>query len=93
MLNHQMFAFCPMVNQQSCGVSDDAEARNMTLIATEEQAVVSSTDMRYRLGRPEYRQFDACYYLIQADLFTSMQMMDGEMTETKEEEEQWDEEE
>jgi len=33
--------------------------------------------MRYRLGRPDYRRFDACYYLIQTDVLKQMEMMDG----------------
>ena len=28
-LNYQMFAYCPGINQKSCGISDDASSENM----------------------------------------------------------------
>jgi len=59
-----MFAFCPMVSHANCGIMDShsSESSDMNLIATDVVKNVSTTSMKYREGRPEYRSYDACYY-------------------------------
>ena len=61
-----MFAFCPMVSHQSCGVIDSnfGGSTDMNLIANSNIKVVQSKGMKYREGRPNYRQYDACFYQI-----------------------------
>ena len=61
-LNYQMFAFNTIVNHKSCGLSDDSSNSNMTLIAGTAKKKVSSKQMKYKEGVPDYRQYDACYY-------------------------------
>lgn len=47
--NYQMYAFCPLLSQRACGVSNDAAAE-ASLNATTSEQVVYSKEMRYRLG-------------------------------------------
>lgn len=80
-LNHQLFAFCPMISQEVCGIANSTSI-DMGLKAGIEVQTISTSDLKYREGRPEYRQYDACYYEITAsdpdqmtsDLFGSGQV-------------------
>lgn len=65
-LNYQMFAFNPTVNQRECGIAD-SDSNDMTLVATAEKKVLSTDQLKYREGRPDYRQYDACFYLIKPE--------------------------
>ena len=59
--NFEMFAFCPLVSHKRCGI-DDSNSYDMNLVPTLEPKIVSSKEMRYKEGRPEEREYDACYY-------------------------------
>lgn len=65
-LNYQMFAFCPIVSQARCGVSPSS-SYDMGLIAGAGVKEVKTTDLRYREGMPEIREYDACYYEVTAE--------------------------
>ena len=58
-----MFAFCPAINQRTCGISAK-ETTEMQLKATLKRQLVYAKDMRYRKGNATYREADACYYEI-----------------------------
>lgn len=64
--NFQMFAFCPTLNMQSCGLSESSNY-DMTLRAGTDKQSVSSNQMRYVTGvTQDKRQYDACYYVLTA---------------------------
>lgn len=60
-LNYQMWAFCPMISRQTCGV-DTSSSTDMRVYANMEEQMVYSKDMRYVEGMPDDRRYDACYY-------------------------------
>jgi len=66
--NHQMFAFCPSINHNKCGINSTSSSTNMGLKAGLESKKVNSNEMRYKKrnanGDGEY---DACYYEISLD--------------------------
>ena len=66
-MNYQMFAFNPTTNQRECGIAD-SDSNDMTLMTTEEMQTISSTSLKFQEGRPEFRQYDACFYLIKTDV-------------------------
>ena len=69
--NHQMFAYCPNVNQRTCGISIE-DSTDHKLLATSKKQIVYSKDMRYRVGNESYREMDACYYeVIMSDEMTT----------------------
>lgn len=69
-----MFAFCPNINQRTCGVSTQ-DSHDMRLKANTKKQLVYSKDMRYRDGNDSYRESDACYYEITlSDRLTSMKI-------------------
>ena len=39
----------------------------MTLMTSDEPQTIETTSLKFREGRPEYREYDACYYLIKTD--------------------------
>ena len=61
--NYQMFAFCPMINRRTCGI-DDSSSTDMSLSAGREPKTVKSDSLRYKEGRPDVREYDACYYQV-----------------------------
>jgi len=66
-----MYAFCPMVNHEKCGIADTDNhlSTDMGLKANLEKRHVSSTEMRYRppsITNP-IREYDSCYYEITID--------------------------
>lgn len=68
--NHQMFAFCPSVNHNKCGVkSGNSLSTNMGLKAGLESKSVSSNEMRYikRSKDNLEGEYDACYYELSLD--------------------------
>lgn len=62
--NYQLFAFCPGIDQKRCGISDKAGHREFELHASEGQQSVGTSEMRYRDGGSESREYDACHYMI-----------------------------
>ena len=76
--NHQMFAYCPTISQQKCGVpGGSSEVGQMKLLATTKAVTVSTTELNY-LKQGYYKeinelvlssdaQYDACYYEINMD--------------------------
>jgi hypothetical protein len=63
--NYQLFAYCPLINQNTCGIGQDSTADgNMQINATETRQIISTDKMRYRIGSPSYRRSDSCYYSI-----------------------------
>lgn len=72
-LNYQMFAFCTQTNQKNCGMSSSASS-DMSLLAGQTEKVVSTTEMRYKHGRPSDRQYDSCYYELGAEELTEDQV-------------------
>lgn len=65
--NYQMFAYCPMVSHDNCGVNGNGGSNDMNLLANKEMSQVSSTSMKYREGKPSYREYDSCYYEITSE--------------------------
>jgi hypothetical protein len=61
-----MFAYCPLINQDTCGISQDGSNGDMVIKATEARQTISTDKMRYRIGSPSYRKSDSCYYSIQS---------------------------
>ena len=70
-LNYQLFAFCPMVSQATCGISDSS-SYDMSMHAVRQIKTLSTDQLKYREGRPEYRHYDACYYEITAPRASEM---------------------
>lgn len=58
-----MFAFCPLISHKNCGISD-SESTDMKIYATKEAQNISTKELGYNHGRPNERQYDACYYEI-----------------------------
>ena len=58
-----MFAFCPMISQKNCGISN-SDSTDMKIIASEEIKTISTNELGYKHGRPDEREYDACYYEI-----------------------------
>ena len=76
-----MFAFCPMVSHDSCGVVSNSESStDMVLQANKTVNNVSSNKMKYREGKPSYREYDACYYEIVADNLENMNIPNSKTT-------------
>lgn len=70
--NHQMFAFCPSINHNKCGVDSTSSSTDMGLKAGIESKKVSSSEMRYKKrglvnGIAQEGEYDACYYEISLD--------------------------
>jgi len=68
--NHQMFAFCPAINHDICGIpSGNAGATDMGLKAGLSKIHVQSNDMKYKKPNPSdnSREYDACYYEVTLD--------------------------
>jgi len=66
-----MFAYCPNVNQRTCGISIE-DSNDHKLLANSKKQIVYSKDMRYRVGNESYREMDACYYeVIMSDEMTT----------------------
>ena len=64
-MNFQMFAFCPLATKKNCGInSDDADSTDLRLEPKWTSQTLSTTDLKYREGKPSYREYDACYYEI-----------------------------
>ena len=66
--NYQMFAFCPALKPERCGMN--STDNGMTIYATQDERVVVAPDLRYREGPPAVRRHDACFYLIHTDINT-----------------------
>ena len=66
-LNYAMYAFCPSINQQVCGLSEDNTLFDLTIQATESPQTFSSNILTYRQGSPFLRAYHFCYYEIQTD--------------------------
>ena len=49
----------------------------MTVFAGLDPKIISSTDIRYREGRPDVRQYDFCYYIIQSEDYPDWDDMNG----------------
>lgn len=71
--NHQMFAFCPHVSKEKCGIPNgqpDSDSGHLLNASLSEQTI-SSKEMRYRRPTRENqgieREYDACYYEIVPD--------------------------
>ena len=64
--NHQMFAFCPAINHDVCGIpSDNHLSYDMRLKAGLEKKHVQSNHMQYKNPKPENdftKEYDACFY-------------------------------
>jgi hypothetical protein len=63
--NYQMFAFCPQINQKTCGISNQVygdKDGSMVIKANEKRQTISTDQMLYRIGSPSYRKSDTCYY-------------------------------
>ena len=68
--NHQLFAFCPAVNHNKCGIqSGSSTSTNMGLKAGLETQHVNSNEMRYfkRSRENGAGEYDACYYELSLD--------------------------
>jgi hypothetical protein len=64
-----MFAFCPSVTHDKCGIKSDSHSPDMGLKAGIDSQHVSSNEMRYE-RRSRWNQkgeYDACYYEIGFD--------------------------
>ena len=60
-----MFAFCPTLNREICGLPTAENNYDMTILAEGQKKSVESLSMRYiSTGSQTEREFDACYYLI-----------------------------
>lgn len=71
--NHQLFAFCPSINHQKCGVkSNTGLSTDMALKAGLSKKHVETTEMRYKKpdAKDPSREYDACYYEITLDVST-----------------------
>ena len=66
--NMQMYAFCPGINQQVCGISDDSTNTDMTITAGIDKKTFSSTALAYNEGTSTTRKHSFCYYNIKAEL-------------------------
>jgi undecaprenyl pyrophosphate synthase len=64
--NYQMFAFCPALKPERCGMN--STDNGMTIYATLNEKMVKAPDLRYREGSPAVRRHDACFYLIKTDI-------------------------
>ena len=42
-----MFAFCPLTNQQMCGISSDQNKNNMIIYASATVQTISITNLRF----------------------------------------------
>ena len=65
-----MFAFCPSVSHQKCGItSNNGDSHDMRLKAGLEKTHVQSNEMRYKKPSPQdpSREYDSCYYEITLD--------------------------
>ena len=70
--NYQMFAYCPALSRQHCGISGaGADDKDMRLYATEYTQTVYSKQMRYvqgpniqvsKNGSKKAREYDFCHY-------------------------------
>lgn len=71
--NLQMFAFCPDISPQKCGIqnAEGREDANMSLLAGLDKTMVRSKEMRYLQPSREdpdgAREYDACHYEIAFD--------------------------
>jgi len=60
-----MFAFNTDTNQKNCGISQN-ESNDMKITALKEPITISTNEMGYNHGRPNVRQYDSCFYQIEA---------------------------
>ena len=61
--NYQMFAYCPMLSQKTCGISSDHVA-DANIQATEEKQVIFRKGMQYKRPSADGRAYDFCHYQI-----------------------------
>lgn len=64
-----MFAFCPGINQQACGISDDKASTEFKIAAGTTKQTLSTDRMKYvpTISFEEYsagkvRHYDFCHY-------------------------------
>lgn len=81
LVNHQMFAFCPMTSQATCGIpKGSSESLDMTLMVTSEKQTFKTEDLQYKWQGlpPSERRYQSCFYELQVeDLDSEMPMEDG----------------
>ena len=68
--NHQLFAFCPAISHQRCGIaSTTGTSTDMTLKAGTDKQTVYSNTMKYKKPNAEdtSSSYDACYYEVTLD--------------------------
>ena len=75
--NYQMFAYCPQIDREKCGIPGGGSSTDMRLKASTEKSEVRATKLRYlqqgrnkELGRgvgSEEAEYDACYYELVMD--------------------------
>lgn len=68
--NHQMFAYCPSINHQKCGItSSSGISTDFRLLAGLNEAQVYSNEIRYKKASPgdPTREYDSCYYEVVLD--------------------------
>lgn len=65
--NYQMFAFCPLLSQRTCGISKD-DKPDVTIRATQEEQIIYSKEMRYMRPSPNHtKEYDFCHYNIKVN--------------------------
>lgn len=65
-----MFAFCPAINHQKCGIQGGSgSSTDMSLKAGLNKVEVQATGMRYKKASfaDLSREYDACYYEVTMD--------------------------
>lgn len=66
-----MFAFCPTINHQKCGVThtESGDSHDMRIKAGMNRTHVQSNDMKYKKANAQdlTREYDSCYYEISFD--------------------------
>lgn len=45
--NHQMFAYCPKIDQRRCGFPDGTVSKDMSVLAVPEEKQVNARDLKY----------------------------------------------
>ena len=59
--NYQMFAFCPTINQNHCGIGDSNQT-DFVLKANSSVQTLQTSSLKYMLGDQFTREYDACHY-------------------------------
>lgn len=69
--NHQMLAFCPMLNTEKknqCGIKNN-DNTDYRLFASEESQKITSNEIRFKTKNPDSREYDFCHYEITIDRY------------------------